>query len=70
MVRLVERRLVQPIARRLLDLNAGEWVRIELTESFYRFGTIDPVPLTRGHRPAGPPPGFSGRPGAAPEARQ
>lgn len=70
MVRLVERRLVQPIARRLLDLKAGEWVRIELTESFYRSGAIDPVPLTRSPRPAGPPPGFSGRPETAPEARQ
>ena len=70
MARLVERRLIQPIARRLLDLDAGEWVCIELTESFYRFGDIDPVPLTRHHRPVGPPPGFSGRSDAAPEARQ
>lgn len=70
MARLVERRLIQPIARRLLDLDAGEWVCIELTESFYRFGDIDTVPLTRHPRPAGPPPGFSGLPDAAPEARQ
>ena len=70
MVRLIERRLVQPIARRLLDLDAGEWVLIELADSFYRFGAIDPVPLARRPRPAGPPPGFSGRPNAVPEARQ
>lgn len=52
-MRTIERRLVQPIARRMLDVKPGEWVSIELTESFYRHGTLDPLPLMA-RPPAGP----------------
>ena len=66
MVRLIERKLIQPIARRLLDFDAGEWVCIELTESFYRCGIFNPMPLT--HHP-GPPPDFPDNPVGALDAR-
>lgn len=62
MVRLVERRLIQPIALQLLDFDGGEWVCIELTESFYRHGALSPTPLTQRPPVFEPPPGFSGKP--------
>lgn len=62
MVRLVERRLIQPIALQLLDFDGGEWVCIELTESFYRHGALSPTPLTQRPPAFEPPPGFSGKP--------
>jgi len=52
MARLIERRLIGPIARRLIEHDTQEWVCIELTESFYRSGAINPLPLLK--RP-GPP---------------
>jgi hypothetical protein len=67
MARLIERRLIQPIARRLIDCDTQDWVCIELAESFYRFGTIDPLPLLQ--RP-GPPPDSPENPVTVLDARQ
>lgn len=44
-MRLIERRLIHPIAQHLLDFDEGEWVCIELTETFYRHGTLSPLPI-------------------------
>jgi len=67
MARLIERKLIQPIARRLIDCNAQEWVCIELTESFYRSGALNPLPLLK--RP-GPPPDSPENPVTVLNARQ
>jgi len=67
MARLIERKLIQPIARRLIDCNAQEWVCIELTESFYRSGALNPLPLLK--RP-GPPPDSPEHPVTVLNARQ
>lgn len=66
-IRLIERKLIQPIARRLIDHDTGEWICIELTESFYRFGALDPMPLLQ--RPE-PPPDFPDNLASASDARQ
>jgi ATP-dependent Clp protease ATP-binding subunit ClpA len=65
--RLIERKLIQPIARRLIDCDTQEWICIELTESFYRSGALNPLPLLK--RP-GPPPDRPDTPASAADARQ
>ncbi|OPX96901.1 MAG: ATP-dependent Clp protease ATP-binding subunit ClpC [Syntrophorhabdus sp. PtaB.Bin047] len=67
MARLIERKLIQPIARRLIDCDTQDWVCIELTESFYRSGTLNPLPLLQ--RP-GPPPDSPENPVTVLDARQ
>ncbi|MHB8772166.1 MAG: AAA family ATPase [Syntrophales bacterium] len=66
-MRLIERKLVQPIARRLIECDTQEWVLIELTEAFYRSGAIDPLPILQD---PGPPPDFPGNRASAADARQ
>ncbi len=65
--RLIERKLIQPIARRLIDCDTQDWICIELTESFYRSGALNPLPLLK--RP-GPPPDRPDTPASAADARQ
>ncbi len=51
-MRLIERKLIQPIARSMLDFEPGQCVCIQLAESFYRYGIVEPAPLTGGPPPA------------------
>ncbi|MDD3847654.1 MAG: AAA family ATPase, partial [Syntrophorhabdaceae bacterium] len=62
MARLIDRKLIQPIARRLIDCDTQDWVCIELTESFYRSGTLNPLPLLQD---PGPPPDYPDNPATA-----
>jgi len=50
-----------------VPLPPQEWVCIELTESFYRSGVLNPLPLLK--RP-GPPPDYPDNPATALNARQ